>query len=174
MDKKTVGYISLIKKIIEERITGLPCESKSFQGNKFTDRGHDLEAIARIDYEFRNLVLINQIGVIELDDWVLCSPDGLINEDGLYQAKCPIFNTQLEYLKTRKIPGNYYKQMQFELFVSNREYNIFNSFHPSLPAVDITVRRDDATIYQIEKRIQEAKDEVLYEIEFINTLKIQS
>jgi hypothetical protein len=171
MDKKTVGYSGLIQKIIEERVTGLPCESKKFQGNSFTDRGHELEPIARVDYEFRNLKSVTQIGVIELDEWVLCSPDGLIDDNGLYQAKCPIFNTQLEYLKTQKVPTNYYKQMQFELYVSGREYNVFNSFHPSLPAVDITVCRDEQMISEIAKRISEAKEEVLKEIEFINSLK---
>lgn len=171
MDKKTVGYTGLIQKIIEERITGLPCESKKFQGNQFTERGHELESMARTDYEFRNLVTVKQIGVIEFDEWVLCSPDGLIDDNGLYQAKCPIFNTQLEYLKTQKVPTNYYKQMQFELFVSGREYNVFNSFHPSLPPVDIIVYRDAVMIQQIEDRIIEAKEEILKEIEFINSLR---
>jgi hypothetical protein len=171
MDKKTVGYTGLIQKIIEERVTGNPSESKKFQGNSFTDRGHELEPMARTDYEFRNLVEIKQIGVIELDEWVLCSPDGLISSDGLYQAKCPIFNTQLEYLKTKKVPANYYKQLQFELYVSGRDYNVFNSYHPYLPPVDIIVNRDEIMIAEIEKRLAEAKAEVLAEIEFINSLK---
>lgn len=171
MDKKTVGYTGLIQKIIEERITRLPSESKKFQGNSFTDRGHELEPLARTDYEMRNLTVIKQIGVIELDEWVLCSPDGLIDDNGLYQAKCPIFNTQFEYLKTQKVPTNYYKQMQFEIYVSGREYNVFNSYHPFLPAVDIIVYRDEIMIKEIEKRISEAKEEVLKEIEFINSLR---
>jgi hypothetical protein len=171
MDKKTVGYTGLIQKIIEERITGIPSESKKFQGNVFTDRGHELEPIARNDYEFRTLTEIKQIGVIELDEWVLCSPDGLIGDNGLYQAKCPIFNTQLEYLKTKKIPTNYYKQMQFELYVSGREYNVFNSYHPHLPPVDIIVNRDEVLICEIDKRLLEAKEEVLEEIEFIKSLR---
>jgi len=185
MDKKTVGYSGLIQKITEERITGNPCESKKFSGNKFTDRGHEFEPIARIDYEFRNLKEVKQIGVIELDEWVLCSPDGLIDHNGLYQAKCPIFSTQKEYLKIikefenkltpnqilYKISSVYYKQMQFEFSVSGREYNVFNSYHPSLPPVDIIILRDEIMISEIQKRLSEAKKEVLKEIEFINSLK---
>jgi len=53
MDKKTVGYTGLIQKIIEERITGNPSESKKFQGNSFTERGHEFEPLARNDYEIR-------------------------------------------------------------------------------------------------------------------------
>lgn len=171
MDKKTVGYTGLIQKIIEERITGNPSESKKFQGNSFTERGHEFEPLARNDYEIRTFSEVKQIGVIELDEWVLCSPDGLIDDNGLYQAKCPIFNTQLEYLKTQKVPTNYFKQMQFELYVSGREYNVFNSYHPFLPPVDIIVYRDEAMIKEIEKRLSEAKEEVLKEIEFINSLR---
>jgi len=171
MAKTTKGYQNLINRIIEERITGVASESKTFQGNSYTNRGHELEPFAREDYEIRNLQTIDIIGVVELDSWVLCSPDGLINDDVLYQAKCPIFNTQREYLAKQKVPGNYYKQMQFELFVSGREFNVFNSFHPSLPAVDIILQRDETIIAEIKQRLSEAKAEVLAEIELIKSFK---
>ena len=170
MDKKTKGYTSLIDKIIEERMTGFPTESRAFKGNSFTERGHELEPMARDDYELRNFIDIVQCGVIELSDWVLCSPDGLIDENGLWQAKCPIFNTQRYYLKTNKVPGNYYKQMQFELYVAGRDYNIFNSFHPYLPAVDIVVKRDEEMIAEIKQRLIEAIKEVTDEIKYLKTL----
>ncbi len=171
MDKKNVGYTNLINRIVEERITGLPTESKTFAGNKNTDRGHEFEPVAREDYEFRSFNDVVQVGVVELDDWCLCSPDGLINENGLIQIKCPIFNTQKEYLKTKKVPGNYYKQMQFELFVTGREYNIFYSYHPFLPAVEIKVERDEIMIAEIQRRLNEAKNEVEMEIEFLKSIK---
>jgi hypothetical protein len=171
MDKKTKGYTGLIDRIIEERITGQPSESKTFSGNTFTERGMQLEPIAREDYELRHFATIELIGVVELNDWILCSPDGLIGDDGLYQAKCPIFNTQREYLKTLKVPGNYYKQMQFELFVTGREYNIFNSYHPYLPPVDIIVERDEAMIREIDQRLSEAIAEVTSEINYLKSLK---
>jgi len=170
MDKKNKGYQNLINKIVEERITGMPTESKTFTGNQFTERGHELEPVAREDYEFRTFNDVTIIGVIELDEWVLCSPDGLIGDDSLYQAKCPIFNTQKEYLKSRKVPTNYYKQMQFELYVSGRKYNIFNSYHPHLPALDIVVTRDEQMIEDIRNRINEAKQEILNEIKFLSSL----
>lgn len=171
MDKKTSGYSNLIEKIVEERITGMPTESKTFSGNSYTDRGHEFEPVAREDYEFRSFNDVVQVGVVELDDWCLCSPDGLIGENGLIQIKCPIFNTQKEYLKTKKVPGNYYKQMQFELFVTGREYNIFYSYHPFLPAVEIKVERDEIMIAEIQRRLNEAKNEVEMEIEFLKSIK---
>lgn len=180
MDKKNKGYQDLIDKIIEERITGQKTESKSFQGNYSTDRGHEFEPIAREDYEIRTFQTVDIIGVIELDDWVLCSPDGLIGKDRLHQIKCPIFNTQRKYLKLvskhnaltdneilKKINSIYYKQEQFELFVSGRKEAVWTSYHPSLPPIDLTIVRDDEMILNIENRIKEAKEEVILEIEQI-------
>ena len=170
MDKKTKGYQDLIEKIIEERITGLPTESK-WSGNQYTERGTEYEPIAADDFELNTFIKPEIIGVVELDDWTLCSPDRLIGDTGLLQIKCPIFKTQREYLKNPKVPGNYYKQMQFELFVSERDYNIFYSYHPNLPAVEIRVERDEQMIAEIKERLEQAKQEVIHEIEFLKSLK---
>ena len=174
MDKKLKGYQGLIDRIVEERITGQRCEN-GFKGNFATDRGNELEAIARQDYELRNLQSVKLIGVVELDDWTLCSPDGLIDEDGLHQIKCPLFSTHKEYLSLLKedkqvIDAKYYKQMQFELFVTGRDYNVFTSFHPYLRAIDIRLERDEAMIAEIGKRLAEAKIEVENEINRIKNL----
>ena len=175
MDKSTKGYTSLISRIVEERITGELCENNLFKGNAFTNRGHEFEGIAREDYEIRNLQVIKQVGVVIMDEWTLCSPDGLINENTLHQIKCPIFSTQKEYLTKHKagknpIPGNHQKQLQFELLVTGREYNIFTSFHPKLKALDIVVSRDSVMIQKMLDRLGEAKIEVENEIERINNL----
>jgi len=170
MDKKTKGYTGLIDRIVEERMTGNPCESKSFSGNQFTERGHELEPVAREDYETRHFVDIELVGVVEFNEWILCSPDGLIGDDGLYQAKCPIFNTQKEYLKSKKVPSNYYKQEQFELFVTGRQYCAFNSYHPYLPAFDTIIHRDEQMIMEISIRLAQAIKEVETEIEILKLL----
>lgn len=186
MPKTNTGYISLIDKIIEERITWRKSESKAWSGNKFTERGHELEPIARDDYELRTFKNVKLIGVIELDDWILCSPDSLIDDDGLQQIKCPIFNTQRKYLKIiekykddmndnellMKISSKYYKQMQFELFVSDRSYNVFTSFHPCLKAIDLKLKRDEILINEIKQRLKEAKEEVKKEIAILTNYSL--
>jgi len=170
-EKSSSGYKKLIAKIAEERITGKPCESKMWQGNQFTERGHLLEPVAANDYELRHLITMQQVGVVIMNDWVLCSPDRLIGKDGLWQGKCPIFSTQKEYLDTKKVPGNYYKQIQFELYATGRKYDVFNSFHPSLAPVEIKLQRDETMIAMIDKRIKEAIEEVKIEIDRTINLK---
>lgn len=173
MDKKNKGYINLVNKIIEEKVTGEPCESKAWSGNQFTQRGHEFEPIARNDFELRTLKVVDIIGIVELDDWTMCSPDGLIGEDGLHQIKCPIFNTQREYHNTidvnvglsdndllKKIDIGYYKQCQFELFVTGRKYNIWTSYHPHLDPIDLKIDRDPDMIKIIKERLSEFKNEV--------------
>ena len=177
MKKNTAGYTSLLDRLIEETITGERTESNKFKGNQYTERGHEFEPIARQDYELRTLTAVKIIGVVELDDWVMCSPDGLIGEDKLHQIKCPIFNTQRKYLSIlsdnkgmtdnellKKINGNYYKQCQYELYVTDRECNVWTSFHPNLSPIDLHVLRDEVLISEIKTRIEEIKNEALKEI----------
>lgn len=173
MKTSTTGYKNLFKRIVEERITGVGAEGK-WKGNSFTERGIKMEKEAVRSYEISNLVTIKRVGVVELDDWTLCSPDGLIDDNGLYQAKCPIFHTQVDYLKSQSVPSNYYKQMQFELLVTEREYNIFHSYHPLLPPFIKKLDRDEEMIKTIQEAIDRIKEEAVKEIELINDLILNS
>lgn len=176
--KDTKGYKNLIAKIAEERITGKRCENDEFKGNWATNRGHELEPIARHDYEYRTLNAVNVVGVVIKDEWALCSPDGLIGHDTLHQIKCPIFSTQKEYLEKASrntdpkkiIPPNYYKQMTYEMYVSDRKYNIFTAYHPSLKPLDIVIERDEDMIKFIELRLSEAIEDVKSNMDRINNL----
>lgn len=154
------GYQNLIKKIVEERITGLPCEGK-WNGNYFTERGHLLEDEAIRHFELSEFQKVKRIGFVELEgENTGCSPDGLIGDNVQLQIKCPIFSTQMDYLESEKIDSVYYKQMQFELMVTGREYNIFYSYHPSLPPVQKIVNRDEEMIQEIKDKLIIAEKEV--------------
>jgi hypothetical protein len=185
MDKSTKGYQNLINKIVEERITGERCENDTFKGNWATERGHELESVARQDFELRNLLAVKLVGVVIMGAWTLCSPDGLIGDDMLHQIKNPIFSTQKEYLTVlnqnkelnsndimKKIDLGYYKQMQFELMVTDRRINVFTSFHPHLSSIDLLIARDEDLIGEIKARLEEAKVEVIEEIKRIKNLRI--
>jgi hypothetical protein len=118
------------------------------------------------------------MGFVESDNGLYgCSPDGLINENGMIQIKCPIFSTQRKYLELVeefshltpnemlcKLNSGYYKQMQFEMFVPEREYNIFYSFHPKLKEIHLKIERDEVLIKQIEMAIIEATEYIDLEI----------
>jgi len=170
-DPKTKGYKELIEKIAEERFTGEKCQSKVWIGNSFTEMGHILEPVAIKQYEDESFETVGRIGFVEKNSWVGCSPDGLIGNRRLIQVKCPIFRTQLEYLSKMKVPGNYYKQMQFELYVTERKVNIFYSYHKNLNPVEILLPRDEDLIEKIEQRLDTAKKEVNSLIEKYGNLR---
>ena len=161
-------YRRLIKKIIEERITGNPCESK-WNGNYYTDRGLKFEDDAADNFELSTFTKTHKIGLVEMNDWVVSSPDRLIGDKRLLQIKCPIFSTQLDYLEIKGIPTNYYKQMQFELMVTERESNIFYSYCPPLPSIQIETNRDETLIKEIQDKLVIAINEVQDRIEQIRS-----
>lgn len=170
MKDSTAGYTKLIDRLIEERFTSEACESDKFAGNAFTDRGHTFEPIAIMDYELKYFYDVDPIGFVEADDHLSgCSPDGFINDNGLIQIKCPIFATQRKYhdkIKENaglsdndlvyKLSSSYFKQMQFELMRTEREYNIFYSFHPRLKEISLKVVRDEKMISLIENKMSVA------------------
>jgi len=176
MDKKNKGYQNLIAKISEEYITKTECESDSFKGNWATERGHELEPIARNDYELRTFNAVNLVGIVIKDEFTCCSPDGYLDRKTLHQIKCPIFSTHKDYLiKSNNgdnwIKKDYFLQSQFELLVTDADIVIFTSYHPMLPAIDAIIERNDNVIANIAERLQEAIEEVKNEVDLILNLK---
>ena len=129
MKPSTIGYNNLINEIVYQIIAGEYPESFA---NEWMRRGIELESDAIKAYEFLTFTKIERVGYVELNKYCGCSPDGLIGEDTLIQIKCPKFSTHINYLLSHKVPGNYYKQCQFELMVTDRKYNIFFSYRPKL------------------------------------------
>lgn len=54
---------------------------------KHLDRGKELEPIARAMYEIKNGVKVQEVGFIEYNEFVGCSPDGLVGDDGGVEIK---------------------------------------------------------------------------------------
>ena len=91
-----------------------------------------------------------------MDEWTGASPDGLSNDDSLIQIKCPKFSTHIDYLLSRKVPSDYYKQCQFELMVTERKYNILMSYEPNLKPFISKIERDEDLIQKIESKLNQS------------------
>ena len=79
--------------LIAERLTG---ESKPFFENDAMKWGTATEPQARAMFELREGFDVEEVAFIEYDDYVGMSPDGLINDDGLIEIKCPNTSTQIK------------------------------------------------------------------------------
>ena len=88
----------------------------------------------------------------------------LVGEDGLVEIKCPNSATHLDTLLSKKIPGNYVTQMQWQMAVTGRKWCDFVSFDPRLPpAMRLHIRRverDDELLAQLEGAVTEFLAEV--------------
>ena len=155
-------------KLLAERLTGA---SQDFYTNAAMEWGTEQEPFARMAYEVANDVLVDKTGFWphETIKWVGVSPDGLVDNDGLVEIKCPNTTTHLDYILDDKVPTDYYKQIQCQLWVTGRSWCDFISFDPRLPQHNqLFVKRcfrDEALMAEMEKEIREFLQEIEYLIE---------
>ena len=109
-------------------------------------RGIELEAEARRKYEIVTFNEVKQVGWIPHPEIEMCgcSPDGLVDDDGLIEIKCPNTKTHLETVLHGKIDRSYMLQMQWQIECSGREWCDFVSYDPRLPEnIQICIIRVD-------------------------------
>ena len=147
-------------KLIAEKMTGLPSESYS---NKAMERGTETEQEARDYYEALNGCEVRQVGFIERDKDTGGSPDGLVGDEGMLEIKCPYPTTHIRYILADKMPADYVKQVQGNLWVAERQWCDFVSFDPRVkqrPYFCKRVYRDDDDIQELHIKIVMFIDEM--------------
>lgn len=106
------------------------------------------EPEAREWYAFTHDEEVRKVGFAYLNELRLvgCSPDGLIGDDGMAEFKCPQFAAHMETLISGKVPQDHKPQIQGNLWILDRQWCDFVSYHPGLPEVVIRVERDQEYI----------------------------
>lgn len=161
-------------KLALEMVTGKPAE-QLFQTQAMKD-GTEREPIARSLLEFSRGIEVEQVGFIR-HDTIACgvSPDGLIGKNGMAEFKCPQPATHLEYLRSEGMPANYVAQVQGQMWIAERDWCLFCSYHPDFPEnARLMVRkvyRDEAFIKNLEVEIVKFNEEVLIECEAIRNYR---
>ena len=120
---------SYMFELMAERLTG---ESKPFFESDAMRWGTETEDQARAMFELREGFDVEQVAFIEQSEWLGVSPDGLINDEGLLEIKCPNTTTQLKRALSDDYSADYKAQIQMQLWVSGRQYCYFLSFDPRL------------------------------------------
>lgn len=168
MIKSTAGYKKAIRKVVYERLTG---ESPESFKSDYMERGHEIESLAREQYEINSFNTVTDGGFFELTEWVGCSPDGLIDDDGLLEIKSPAYNTFIDYLLSGQVPSEYTYQLQGQLYVTGRKWVDFVAYHPALPIIIIRVYPDPVIIEQIKVNLAVAITEAQTMITKIKALQ---
>ena len=120
--------------LIRERITHKRIESFK---TPLMKRGIELEPLARVLYEVRNNLMVDQVSFIDHPTIPMCgcSPDGLVGADGLLEIKCPSPENHLGHILEDGIDliNTYYDQVQWQLCVTQRAWCDLVSFDPEMP-----------------------------------------
>lgn len=138
----------------------LVCDYLSENNNNYTneniERGIKLEEDARIVYSLKTDKEINQVGFIEISDFVGCSPDGLIGDDGLVEIKCYSDKHYLDYVLDGIIDSKYIWQMQMQMMLTCRDWCDFVVYNPNFDN-EIIIKRITKDIKKQEDLIKGIK-----------------
>lgn len=129
----------------------------AFTGSWVTEQGQNLEQEARswLDLEMDGKRRVRQVGFIEHDNGRCgCSPDGLLDDDGGMELKCPQPPNHVKYLLEGVLPDDYAVQVHFSLYVTGRPWWLFVSYCRKFPPFVLRVERDEVICAKIEAALE--------------------
>lgn len=161
-----------LTELVVERLTQQPIQR--FQNAAMT-WGTEQEPAARAAYERVTGTSVEETGFIAHDILLAgCSPDGLVDWDGLVEIKCP-WNTAV-HIETllNGMPADHIPQVQGQMWITGRQWCDFVSFDPRMPAeLQLHVQRinrDPAYVADLERRVTEFLAEVGAQVEALRRL----
>ena len=153
---ESAGRRNYRAELVAERLTGQ--RAPGFKSAAM-ERGNEVEQAARDAYEFLNDATIVKVGYIPHPEVnrAGASPDGLVGDDGLVEIKCPNTATHIETLQGKSVPGQYRKQMQWQMACTGRKWCDYVSFDDRLPkGLDYfcaRLFRDEVEIHEITMEV---------------------
>lgn len=142
--------------VVTERLSGEPCNMLLAPSLGW---GNDVEPYGKIAYEIStgNVLQASDFVKHPSIEWVGCTPDALVGDDGGYESKCPV--NSLVHLETwlDGMPKNHLPQIQGCMWVTGRTWWEFASFDPRMPPhlrlYRQRIERDDAYIAALEGHV---------------------
>lgn len=164
------AHNALTLTILTERLTGVQEESFT---NSAMQWGIDQEPYAIAAYENETGNFVIGTGLIDHPAIKMsgASPDGLVDQDGQLEVKCPSSQTHLNTILTQEVPSEYVPQITWQLACTRRKWCDFVSYDPRLPEhlqlVVIRVNAEDLDIAGIEQSVikfNQKIDQIIYEL----------
>jgi len=157
---KGVTRKTYMVKLAAEKLTGISQDGFS---NKAMEWGTEHEDMARANYELETFNDVNEVGFVQVNEWVGVSPDGLVGEDGLIEIKCPNSNTHIDTVLGGKMPTKHKPQVQGQLWATRRKWCDFVSFDPRMPSKQlfiVRVERDEEYIAMLKAEVEKFRSQL--------------
>lgn len=159
--------------LVAERLTG---QREELWKSPAMLWGTETEPLARLRYALNTGNDVEECGFFAHETLMAgASPDGLVNDDGLLEIKCPNSATHIETLRQQRVPYQYYWQVMGQIWLTGRKWCDFVSFDPRMPInaqyICIRVERDEAKISELESEVTEFLNEVEQDLKFVKNYK---
>lgn len=160
--------------IARERKTGV---REDIYVDRNMQRGIDLEEPALNFYSEVVGVDVQTTGFVRHPtiDWLGCSPDGLVGNDGLIEIKVPKQSTYWSWILAGEIPAKHIAQLTCQLAVTGRQWVDFVAFCPEMPeGQQLFVRRmhrDERVIAQAEQDAIQFLSEVQEQLDRLEVIQ---
>ena len=160
--------------LVVERMTNQVAESFT---NAAMEWGVQNEGFARANYESKMNLLVTETGAIDHPTIAMsaASPDGLIDDDGCLEIKCPITATHISTLLGEEITKKYYDQMQWQMACAERDWCDFVSYDPRMPeGLQLFIKRvprSNMYIAELEGEVIQFLTEVDDKVNKLNQLR---
>ena len=165
--KTKTGYSTsrenYMAQLVCERMTQKVAESYS---NSAMAWGTETEPLARAAYEVKTGLTVDQVGFVDHPTIAMtgASPDGLIENSGMIEIKCPNTATHIDMLLSCKVPTKYLTQMTWQMCCTGRHWTDFVSYDPRLPEnLQLFIKRveyDPKYASELEQEVIKFLDEV--------------
>ena len=118
--------------LVCERLTGQPIALPETFAMKW---GNDNEPFARNAFEIATGHMVQEVGFVIHSDYSYtgCSPDGLINNDGGLELKCPVNSVRHLRCFLSGVPEEHVAQIQGSMLITGRAWWAFGSYDPRMP-----------------------------------------
>jgi len=154
------GLDTYLNEIMAEYFSSAEKEQYS---NINTERGNELEPTARMIYEMENACEVEQVGFCQLNDFVGCSPDGLVGNDGMIEIKCPDDKTYFNILMEEKIDSGYEWQCQMNMLILKRKWCDLVYYNPNFEKSTKIFRLlpDEEKFKQLQAGFEKAEKKII-------------
>jgi len=162
-DKLLKGGKTFAKQLARERF-GIIDEESSFKGNRATEYGNEHEPVAIDRYEAETFQSVHGRQKLFEDGYLSTSVDGLIQDDGIIEIKCPFATkNHMANLMEDKWINKYEEQVRFQMMLADRDYVKLVSYDPrwASKGMDLhvaTLDRDPAWEDFCRDRIRQAEE----------------